>query len=456
MYKRYRGWKRKPRRRPWYFYAALIIGIPIGLELLLRLVTSVTGLDQSWANQTSEQEKRVQTYQLGFLSPEGKPYIQLPQQGKLQAVRSPLMGYQLLPQQQSDYWKINAQGFRDDEPVPLAKAGNEVRIFVLGGAMAFGQLSSSNQATLANQLEQQLNNQVKAQQSQPDRFQPATLPYTAEEVEKVLKRPARIPERQYRVVNAAVPGYASGNDLATLIQQVSAYNPDLIILLNSYEDLLLPSNFSGADVPGLDALLTNQQDSASNHANVTLQQLLSQLYLVKGVQHYLLPSNAKLTESVIPLNLTAATQPKLADYLASDDQELNARVDRYRNHLLQMVRWSAATKKRLLVSIQPELSTRSGDAMPAEEQAMLAELGNDYSQRIEAGYTKLVAAAKQATQTSANAKLLDLHQLYADSKEPAFQSPTSLTDDAYKVLADQFYQTIIQQLAIEPKPYGGG
>ncbi|MCU0526416.1 MAG: SGNH/GDSL hydrolase family protein [Elainella sp. Prado103] len=459
MYKRQRGWKqrswkRKTPHRPWYFYAALWVGIPIGLELLMRLGVSVTGMNQAFATQPSEQAQRVQAYQLGFRSPSGEPYPELPQQGALQAIRSPLMGYQLLPAQQNPYWIINPQGFRDEEPIELAKASNEVRIFVLGGGMAFGQLNANNQATFAHQLEQQLNAQVTAQRQTPEKFQPTVLPYTAEEVEKVLQRPERIPERQYRVVNAAVPGHASGNDLAMLIQQVAAYNPDMVILLNSYEDLLLPSTYSGSDIPGLDALLTGNRDRSDHQLGQTLQSWLGQLYLVKGVQTYLLPARSPATEQVIPLNLTMATQPTLEEYLPTDEAELNARVDRYRNHLLQMVRWSASARKRLLVGIQPELSARSPDAMPPAEQALLEQLGDDYATRIEAGYNKLVAAAKQATQTSANAELLDLHQLFANSQDPAFQSPTSLTDEANAVLAEQFYQVIIDQLAITPKPFG--
>lgn len=459
MYKRQRGWKsrswkRKPPHRPWYFYAALLVGIPIALELLMRLGASVTGMNQAFATQPSEQSQRVQAYQLGFRSPSGQPYAELTQQGALQAIRSPLTGYQLLPDQQNRYWTINPQGFRDEEPVELKKPNNEVRIFVMGGGMAFGQLNSNNQATFAHQLEQQLNGQVKAQQQTPGKFQPAVLPYTAEEVEKVLQRPARIPERQYRVINAAVPGHASGNDLSRLIQQVAPYSPDMVILLTSHEDLLLPSRYEGSDIPGLDDLLTGDRQQSDRQIGKTVQSWLGQLYLVKGVQNYLLPDRAQSTELAIPLNLTMVNQTALADALPGDEAELNARVDRYRNHLLQMVRWSAAARKRLLVGIPPELSARAQDAMPPAEQDMLAELGNDYPQRIEAGYTKLIAAAKQATQTSANAQLLDLHQLYANSQEPAFQSPTSLTDEANTLLAEQFYRVIVDQLAITPKPFG--
>lgn len=454
MYKRYRGWKRKPRRRPWYFYAALILGGLIGLELLTRLVVSMAGLSLGSSEPSSEQANLVEAYQLGFRSPTGQPYERLLPQGQLQAVRSPLMGYQLVPQQQNPYWSINPQGFRDEEPISPDKAANEMRIFVLGGSMAFGQLSSSNQTTLASHLETLLNNQVKDQQAKPGSYQPATLPYTADEVAKVLQRPARIPERQYRVVNAAVPGYASGNDLAMLSQQVAAYKPDVVILLNSYEDLLLPSSFGGADIPGLDALLVgDQRQSSGTQVGQTLQGWLNHLYLVKSMQQLAQSSSPEATQS-IALNLMTPNQ-SVAQNLAGDEAELKARIERYQRHLAQIVQWTAANRKRLLVGIQPEISTRSAQQMPPSEQAILSKLGDDYSSRVQTGYEQLISAAQATTQASANTQLLDLHQLYADSEQPVFLSPTSLTDEGYALLAARFQQAIVDQLALEPKPYGG-
>jgi hypothetical protein len=449
MYKPYkprsRRWKQKPRRRPWYFYAAALAGILIGLELIARLVISSTGLSQTVLPQASELDKRVSAYQLAFLSPSGQPYA-LPDPGQLQAVRSPLLGYQLLPQQRSDYWAINAQGFRADKAVTPQKAANELRIFLMGGSMAFGQLSSSNQATLANQIETRLNAQVAAQKAQPGQFQPATLPYTADEVQKVLQRQARIPERQYRVVNAAVPGYASGNNLASLIQ-LSTYSPDLLLLLDGQSDLLLPSTYSAADVPGLDALLLNQAKPAPKFGEQWGSRItgwLNQLYAVQALQYLRRQPQEAVAQ---PVDLVTAD-------LTADAAELEARVQRYQAHLAQMVRWAAAARKQILIGIEPTLLDRNQAQLSVQEQAVLASLGSSYQRQMQAGSSKLTAAAQKATQSSANAKLLDFKDLYAQSAKPVFQSATSLTDEAYAQLAERFYQAIAAQLAIEPKPFG--
>ena len=451
-------WKRKNKQRSWIPIALLLLGLPIGLELLARLAVSLTGTGQQLETTQSEQNRKVEAYRLKFLSPAGQPYSKLSSSGNLSAVRDPLMGYQLLPQQKSQFWAINPQGFRDTQTVSPQKPPREMRIFVLGSSLAFGQLSSSNQATFAHQLEELLNNQVARQRSSPSQFQPAVLPYLAEDVDKALTLPPRITDRQYRVINAAVPGYASGNELAMLIRQVANYSPDLVIVLDSYGDLILPSAQSGADLPGIDQVLQGEAQEAQGleGAKIAIARGFEQLYLVRGFRHYLLRSPQPQTTSAVTLNLPIANvlpdQAPLDQALAHDPAELDRRVDRYQNHLLQMVRWSSATKKRLLIGIQPEIADRQ--SLTPEETAILSQLGTGYSEKIRAAYTKLTAAADKVVNTSPNVKLLDLHDLYAKTPEQAFQSPTSLTDAANQQLAEQFYQAIAPTLAIQPKPFG--
>lgn len=453
------SWKRKPRRRPWLLIILLlVIGVPIGLEFLARAIVHLAGLDEQLIAQPSDSAKRLQSYRLGFLNPARQPYTTLPNPGNLLAVRSPLLGYQLLPEQKSKFWSINPQGFRDDESVPLQKPAGEVRIFVLGGSAAFGELNSSNQAAFSTKLEALLNAQVADQQATPDRFQPLILPYRADEVAKVLTLPSRIPERQYRVINAAVPGYASGNELAQLMQQVAAYNPDILIELNGYPDLILPSTQAGADIPGLDdALKEKPEKDWRTQATEAVEGWLNQLYLVRGIQHYVLQSEQKEEVPDRSLNLmTTAAGLSLTQTLAPDSTELNRRISRYQGNLLQMARWSAASKKQLLVGIQPEITGKKAVRLTPEESQIVKQLGSDYVKRLPTEYGKLAAAAQETLKASPNAKLLDFYQLYDSFNQQAFQSPTDLTDAANVVLAKRFYDAIAGQLAIVPKPYGSG
>ena len=451
---RYRStWKRKNKRRPMALITLLLlIGVPVGLELLARLIASMTGFDPHAASQSAQMQK-VQAYQLKFLSSTGQPYTLLPNTGSLAATRNPLMGYQLVPQQKSQFWTINQQGFRDPDPVTREKPQGEVRIFVLGGSTAFGQMSSTDQATFSSQLEKSLNSQVAAQQSSPVRYQPAILPYLAEDVDKALALPPRIPDRKYRIINAAVPGYASGNELAMLMQQVVNYNPDMVIVLNSYADLTLPSSESGADIPELDEVLQGKGKETEAQIGDIVKGWFNDLYVVQGFQRFILRSPQPPKDSGILLNLaTANVTTTLDQALPADAAELNHRVDRYRGYMLQMAHWSAATKKRLFIGIQPDITSRQ--QMTPEEQAIAAQLGTSYADKVKSGHAKFLVAATQVAKSSATVELLDLQNLYAKSSKPAFQSPTSLTDEANQELAKQFYRAIGKSLAIEPKPFG--
>ncbi|WP_346289607.1 SGNH/GDSL hydrolase family protein [Sphaerothrix gracilis] len=446
-------YERKSRRFRWLPALLLIIGIPIGVELLARLVVNMAGLtDKLTLDQTAP---IMQAYELGFVDPEGDTYERLRSEGELAAARNPLLGYRLLPSQTSDFWTINPQGFRDTDPVTPEKTGDEVRIFVLGGSTAFGQLSTNNAATFAEKLEAQLNNQVAQQAANPGQFQPAVLPYRADQVTEALALPPRIRAGQYRVVNAAIPGYASGNELALLVQHVAAYNPDILVVIDSYPDLLLPSNQPGTDIPGIESALHDEQESLGRRFNRRVSQWFNHLYSVQLVKYYTPQAERPDASSIRPLNLlTGEVDGPLSQQLAADETELNQRVNRYRQHLLQMVHWTSGTRKRLIVGVQPEITGRAAEALTASEAAIVEELGDDYTERVQQGYAKLAEAATQATQASENAKALNLYRLYETFEGQAFHSPTGLTDEANTVLADTLYQAIAADLAISPQPFG--
>jgi hypothetical protein len=445
------SWSRKKTRRfprplP---LLAMAIGVVLGSELLLRAIANFSGLDRQFAHAPNE---LAQSYQLRFLSPAGQPYKTLPSSGKLLANRDPLMGYQLQPKQSTQFWTVNAQGFRDIEDVPRQKPSNETRIFVLGGSTAFGQLSSSNKAMFSHQLEQRLNAQVAAQRAKPNAYQPEFLPYTADEVEKVLQRATRLPDRQYRVINAAVPGYASGN-VAQLMERVADYSPDVVIVLGGYDDLLLPSARSAVEIPGLDDILAGKSKNWGAQIMGAIGNGFNNLYLVRAPQAF--QKADKVDPNVVRSLNTSATSLPLAQSLAVNASELDLRVAHYRDHLLQIVRWSAAAKKPLFIGIQPEVTGYGKTQPSANEVEIIDQLGKGYKEQVRTGYDKLATVAAQAAQSSAQAKVMNLYGMFGETgKGGMFLSSTNLTDSGNTVLAERFYRAIATDLAIKPKPFG--
>lgn len=449
-------YRRKSSRRPWRWVLVLllIIGIPAGLELLTRVITHATGTsDQFTGDQTANV---VNGYQLRFVSRQGQPYGGLPDSGELDAIRDPLLGYRLAGNQQNNFWQINENGFRDTaDTIPTTKAAGEIRVFVLGGSTAFGQLSSTNQTTFASKLETRLNDQVAQQRSNPDQFQPGVLPFRADQVQQALTLPPRIRDGQYRVINAAVPGYASGNELAMLTQRITAYDPDFVVVVGGYADLMLPSDELGADIPGLEQYLTGDSQSLGANLGRQVQDWFGQLYLVQGLSYYGLgqrPPEQRLAE---PLNLYAPNRDAtLADRLPADDTELEQRIQRYGNHMQQMVTWASVNQKRLIIGIEPEISTRQPEALTPEESAILAELDDAYLEQMRTGFRGLATVANQAAERSANAQVVNFYPIYSTFAGQAFKSPTALTDEGYTLISDRLYEAIANQLAIQPRPFG--
>lgn len=454
MYSSYQYKKKKSRRRlRLALFLLLLIGIPVGIELLTRLVAHVTGTsDRFTANPASDV---IDSYHLRFVSRDGQPYAGLPSDGELNALRDPLMGYRLAGNQQSNFWQINDSGFRDEEAVPSTKAAGEIRIFVLGGSTAFGQLSSNNQTTFASKLETRLNDQVAQQRANPNQFQPSALPFRADQVQKALALPPRIRDGQYRVVNAAVPGYASGNAMAMLTQRVAAYNPDFVVVMGGYADLMLPSADRGSDVPGLEQYLIGESQSFGAQLGEQTRSWFDQLYVVQGIKRYGLQRQQAEPRLAAPLNLYSPTlDATLSDRLPADQAELEQRVDRYGRHMRQMVSWAAANKKRLIIAIEPEISSRKPESLTPEESAILGELDDAYLEQMRTGFAGLAAVANQAKTQSANAQVLNFYPLYEDFAGQAFQSPAGLTDEAYTLISDRLYEAIANQVALQPEPYG--
>jgi hypothetical protein len=429
---------------------AIGIGVLIAAELLVRLAVSIGGLGEEFRTYQGD-PAAIAAYRLNFLSEDRQAYDGIANHGQLQATRSPLMGYRLAPSQSSNFWIINEQGFRDDEPLAMEKPGGEIRVVVLGGSAAFGELSVGNQFTVAHRLEELLNGRVALQNAQPDQFQPEVLPFRRDLTEQALTRQPRIPTGTYRVINAAVPQYTSGNELAMLVQNVMAYQPDLVIALHGYADLLLPSDEEAAEVPYLETLMTNSGQHLLRHWSQQIQNFVGQAYLVKGVHYWVIQPRQKPA----PLRLITPNQEEdLADQLPGDEAELAQRISRYQQHVREIARLTNNAGIPFVIAIQPEITGRQ--TLTESEAELLAILGDAYQERIEAGYGALATAASQVKDEFAQStRALNLRTLYANEPEgeAAFLSPIHITDSARDRLSNRLYQAIIEIQAIEPIPF---
>ncbi|MEQ9553063.1 MAG: SGNH/GDSL hydrolase family protein [Coleofasciculus sp. G3-WIS-01] len=451
MFKSRRRRTYRKRRSPLPLLA-IVLAIPIALillELSTRLLVGVMGKSAELAAYEGE-PAIVNVYRLKFLNDTNKPYDGLSEQGRLAAHRSLAVGYQLVGDQTSNFWQINPQGFRDTEPVPLAKPNTEFRIFLLGGSTAFGQWNPSNQATIAAQLEARLNERVAQQQRSPEKYRPTDLPFYKPDLEKALALPPKIKGGQYRVINAAVPGYASGNELAQLALQILPYQPDAIIVLDGYMDLLLPSDRMATDIPHIETFLSNASGHFWTHLSQELTSLVTNTYLVRAIQYWILnpqPSVSRL--SLAALNGTA----HLVNYLPADSEELQERAIRYRDRHKQMIRLATGASIPLIIAIQPEITGRGNQKISLREKEILIELGAVYQQRIQDGYVALAQSLQQLQNWyPQNVKTLNFYNVYRNFSDRAFWDAIHLTEEANRVISESLYQTLSASPKLQVPP----
>lgn len=439
--------KRQSRTRPLTVLLAIPVAL-VGLELLSRLVVGITGQSSQLANSVGE-PPLVSAYRLKFLNSNQEPYPGLSSHGQLQAQRTFGTGYRLIAKQKNQFWQVNGQGFRDHQDVPIAKPAGEIRIFVLGNSTAFGLRLANNQQSFADRLETLLNQQVAQQKASPEKYRPDFLPYYRPELEKALSLPPRLREGRYRVINAAVPGYASGNELAQLSLKILSYKPDALIVLDGYGDLLLPSQQVGAEVPRTEEFLEDAFGYWRTTLGLGFREWLGNFYLVRLGQSLFRKPQLSVEQLMA---VTGGEHPALEQQLPQNSQELTARIKRYGSHQLQIAQLAAAAKIPLIVALQPEITGRDATQLTPEERSLVSQLDANYIKGVQQGYQAMVPALKQVQKTYPQLRVLNFYPWSGNSAKALFQDPIHLTVEGHRAIGDRFYQTLQQlpQLQIPP------
>ena len=451
------GRSAKKKSIPLLWILALIPVTLVGLEVLLRVGVRMTGKDADLSGFGGE-ASRISAYRMRPMTYDGHGIAGLTP-GTLQVRSSGLTGYELVPNQsvktpsttgQTELFHINDQGLRAVEPVAIQKSAGEVRVLLLGSSTAFGTLSSANEGTIARSLEMQLNQQVQDQKSNAKQFRPDVLPYFADEMEKALKLPPKIRPGQYRVINAAVPGYLTSNALSQLSSQLLDYQPDVVVLIDGYSDLLVKSDRQVATLGVIDQALTNATGYFSSSVSQGLVDLWNQIYLVKVTNAWVMSSNPRselLADVSSPLS---SSQGTLVDRLSEDSAEVEKRVDRRTRALAKILQLTRSRKIPLLVGLTPELSQRKSPT--PNEKKLLDSLGDRYPKLIQAQYTQLLDAQKKLPGLTP-VSLQDAVMTLTSKDQQAFVDAVHLTDNANAAIAKSLITAIAPTLYVEPKPY---
>ena len=175
-------------------YALVLFVVLSGLCLcLLCLVEHV--LEKDHANKWAELSKQFKPYYWWhFVTHDGRD-LGYEHKGPLQLALHPFAIYSNLPNQRSDYFSTDDHGFRGNgRDRPLDTHG---RVVLIGGSTAFGTGLESDSETVASKLAKLLNAEV---------------------------------------INAAVIGHGSGQELTYLLTDLVDTHPDLVIALDGWND----------------------------------------------------------------------------------------------------------------------------------------------------------------------------------------------------------------------------
>ncbi len=430
----------------------LVASVPLAIvfaELLLRMGVGATGKAGEFAGYFGEPSV-VSDYRFQVNTTLGQA-VSGSDWGELKVRPSALTGYELLPNQKTRTVEINAQGFRASQVIPPIKPAGEVRILLVGGSVAFGTLSPDNGATIASLLETQLNQQIKDQKANAKNFRPDVLPYFADEMEKALRLPSKIREGQYRVINAAVPGYLTSNVLSQLSNQLLDYQPDVVILIDGYSDLLAPSDRPAATLVSMDPLLSNATGHFLGSLGNSFNGLLNQLYLVKVWNAWILKPNPKSELLADVSNLSGS----LTDRLSSDAAEVQKRVDRRTRALDGIAKLTNSRKIPFIVGLQPEISQVKSTA-ENDDTKLLKSLDNGYTKLIQDQYAKLVQSQKTVNGITSLSFQEAIDTAAKATKSPSlFQDPLHPKTRLNQTIATTLQNTIGPQLQVQPKPFNG-
>ena len=440
----------RKRSRPRFSFFSAIASLLLGLlvlELLTRIVVDLSGNRSQFANANTK-SKLIDAYKLKFVTSETKNKSD---ETALQAKPSLSVGYQLIGDRQSDNWQINPQGFRDREPLSTTKPKGEIRIFLLGGSTAFGYGNNSNDETISEYLEQRLQQRLEQQKTSPQLYKPDLLPSDKAEKQKYLAKPSKIKPGNYRVINASVPGYASGNELAQLALQILKYKPDLIAIVDGYEDLMLDSSKEAVKPPERAIDNGDRPNSFTDYVSQFIEPLENKSYLAKIAQDKWLKDRQVETKQDFLIDETTSN---LVDRLPQTKEELQKRVDRYIDHQKQILSLSAAARIPLVVAIQPEITGRNPSQLTDVEGKIATELGRSYIKQVKSSYPVLIQATqKLAKAFPKNMKAVDLYQLTDKYPSPSFVDPIHLNQAANQKVAEQLYYAIsgLEKMQVIPK-----
>jgi lysophospholipase L1-like esterase len=246
------------------------------------------------------------------------------------------------PMYRGNHVQLNDAGFRRDRNVSSEKPEGTIRIFLLGGSVAYGgetlypeiddRWKINNHETIDYDLEQRLN--------------------------------AAFPANHWEVINAAVKGYLVNQDLALYLSAVQRYSLDYLVLLEGVNDLFAalrsPDTYDGYSQAGLG----NEFDGLTSPASMSLQ-LMSSTWLLDRSSLYQLIRERVSRRTQLRARREKIRAAEVDSHAGLVDTTLDeqhryesaaGKLGRYMRSVRQIDRLAAMQGTRTLFVLQPQIA----------------------------------------------------------------------------------------------------
>jgi lysophospholipase L1-like esterase len=325
-----------------------------------------------------------QDYGLSFVDQNGR--VLSARTGPLKLVLDPFTIYAHWPNQRTGPFNIDDRGFRVT-PRRAAKP----RMVVLGGSTAFGYLMPSDAHAFPSLLAERFSD--------------------------------------FEVINAAVVGYLSGQELASMVHRLDQLRPAIYIVFDGWNELFdqglllhRPPNLFGF-----------------NHEFFEIQNRLASYHSLTG------GTQARLD----PGGIAKPVEPEGA--------YLNAIHDSYAHNLNLMRAFATARGAKFLVVFQPELGNKPHRS-PAEVKSLTKsnEMHKYLDRKFPAKYARMIRSAREFCERE-GIPFVDAQREpeLRDTAETLFYDPPHLNERGHVLIADILERRLRRMLADAPVASAG-
>lgn len=325
----------------------------------------------------------------------------------------------------------NSQGFRRDRETPLEKPPNTVRIFLLGGSVAYG----------AGGIYTDIDDRPPPRDNE-------TIDYY---LEKELN--ARLPSRHWEVINAGVRGYRLHQDLARLVSLVLRFHPDYVVSIDGRNDMDAILEDPEHTDPYLSTGVDPEFDLLANPASLGSIREFAATWLrndsvLAHTVHEWMAERARmryLNRRQIagglkkPVRWEDLTPPEQLRY-----RESASRLDSYTRVVRQMHAILAVERVADLFVLQPELLlTRKplAGTEPRLEEMTRRREGNSYVYGFTALYPRLAAALTDDARLGGY-HFLDATGAFDNMHSQAFTDFCHLTPEGNHAVAERILDVV--------------